>query len=161
MRRVAFFRHGHSPNAVAAGVDSDFDRPLSEHGRQAVRDSAQKLKNCGVKFGLIIASPLVRAAQTAELLSEVLDIPSATLQALDGASGPARVWRELLPEISVREAVLVVGHQPGMGMLAGALLRRPPFGMEPADFVLLKLDKDFDPASGLPGAAELELSSCE
>ena len=41
--RWYLLRHGHSPSAAAAGVATDFDRPLSDGGRDAVRKVARLL----------------------------------------------------------------------------------------------------------------------
>ena len=159
MKRLALMRHGHAPGALAAGVDSDSLRPLSAQGAEESRESALKLKACGVRFGLILSSPLLRAAQTAAVLSETLGVPVATLQELDGNCGPALVWRALLPVLKEQDAVIAVGHQPIMGLLAGALLKKTPLPFAPAEFALLALGERFNPDDGAVAQSTLELSS--
>lgn len=159
MKRLALVRHGHSPAAVAAGVDSDTLRPLSQQGLEGARESALKLKASGVRFGLILSSPLLRAAQTAEVLSRELGVPVATLEELDGGCGPALAWKALCPVFKEHDAVIAVGHQPVMGLLAGALLRKPPLPFSPADFALLALGERFNPEVGAIADTTLELSS--
>ena len=159
MKRLVLMRHGHAPGALAAGVDSDALRPLSAQGVEQARDSALKLKACGVSFGLILASPLLRAAQTAAAVSEVLGVSVATLQELDGNCGPALVWKALLPVLKEQEAVIAVGHQPIMGLLAGALLKKTPLPFATADFALLALSERFNPDDGAVVESTLELFS--
>lgn len=159
MKRLVLMRHGHAPGALAAGVDCDALRPLSAQGVDEVRQSALKLKACGVGFGLILASPLLRAAQTAAAVSEVLRVRVSTLQELDGNCGPALVWKALLPVLKEQEAVIVVGHQPIMGLLAGALLKKTPLPFATADFALLALGERFNPDDGAVAESTLELSS--
>jgi len=151
-------RHGSSPSALAAGVDSDFLRPLSDQGRAEAKEAAQLLSQNGVSFDLILSSPLLRAAQTAEVLGELLHVPVASLPALDGSFGPSELWNVLLPSFSRYDCLIAVGHQPVMGFLAGALLRRAPVAFSPGNCMLLAFDGDVQ-GGGQLTEAKLELAS--
>jgi phosphohistidine phosphatase len=63
--KLYFVRHG------LAGQSGDYlndgERPLTEEGRAKTAKIAQRLGQLGVKFDLILTSPLVRAVQTAEI----------------------------------------------------------------------------------------------
>ncbi len=80
MTRVLLLRHGESlsnadPKAIALPTESG-DR-LSEVGREQARAAADALKGAGVTR--LLSSPMRRAAETAEPLSEVLQLPVTVL----------------------------------------------------------------------------------
>lgn len=59
-------RHG---NAEKAGLNkSDFERELTEEGRQKLERAVKYWKNLIPEFDFIITSPLIRAKQTAEII---------------------------------------------------------------------------------------------
>src|SRR3954466_2368199 len=51
----------------------DTKRPLSATGIARMRRAARGLKRLGVKFDVVLASPLVRARQTAEIVAAELE----------------------------------------------------------------------------------------
>lgn len=74
----------------------------------------------------IATSPFARCARTAELLADAL--PDATVERL-AALAPDGSWRELLRWLGRRggsETVVLVGHEPDLGKLAGSLLFGAP-----------------------------------
>jgi phosphohistidine phosphatase len=106
----------------------DARRPLTTAGKGAVRSVSKGLAAVGVERPTIRTSPAVRSADTARIAAEVL-----------GAIGPLERWDELAfgaaPEGVVRRlvqegprtgTVLLVGHEPGLGQLAGLLLFGEP-----------------------------------
>lgn len=68
-----FVRHGESLGNVQSRWQGQSDYPLTERGRAQARALADRWQAEGVKFDLILASPLVRARETAEILSSALD----------------------------------------------------------------------------------------
>jgi phosphohistidine phosphatase len=113
---VLLVRHG---EAVAShGIDED--RILSLRGRDEVRAIARALSLRSMMPSLVLASPLVRAVQTAELLVSGL-----------GYEGVVSVDRALEPHGDVMRAqqllagapglCIVVTHEPFVRVLAGAL----------------------------------------
>lgn len=55
------------------GLD-DFDRPLNERGKKDAPVMAKRLKDKKVKVDAVIASPAKRAAKTAKIFAEEMDI---------------------------------------------------------------------------------------
>jgi phosphohistidine phosphatase len=96
-----------------------------------MRRNVKGLRALDVQIDVVVTSPLVRAAQTADILARGLEkrpklVTSETL-APDGT--PARV-AEALAAYGKTRAVAVVGHEPGLGELAAWLIgaRQPlPF----------------------------------
>jgi phosphohistidine phosphatase len=106
------------------GSREDSARRLTERGERQARAAGVAIARLGLEFDAILFSPKVRAAQTAELASDAWEEsqrerisahpPLAggfdVAQALDVMSGlGSDAW------------VLLVGHEPDLSMLAGAL----------------------------------------
>jgi broad specificity phosphatase PhoE len=71
--KLYFVRHGESEaNVLRVISNRGWVHPLTEKGRQQARDLAEKLRDAGVVK--IYTSPLQRAVQTAEILSQILGI---------------------------------------------------------------------------------------
>src|ERR1700678_2627326 len=63
-------RHGSAEDEPPPGGD-DGARRLTARGREKVREAAAGMRALGLKFDAILASPLPRAAETAELVAAV------------------------------------------------------------------------------------------
>ena len=113
MKTLGLFRHAKSGWADPRA--RDFDRPLSERGERGAALMGTHIRDFGVKFDRVLASPAVRVAETIENASKAFGrsfpvewdrriylASSATLlELLQGVEGdPA--------------AVLMVGHNPGL-----------------------------------------------
>ncbi|WGL63070.1 phosphohistidine phosphatase SixA [Pseudomonas sp. CW003PS] len=141
--RLWLLRHGQAEPQAA----SDAARELTAHGRQEVQQAAAQL--LGRPLTAIMASPYVRAQQTAELVRLELGFSGSvqTLSWLTPDSDP----RDALKYLDEREhaEVLLVSHQPLIGALGGLLVhghRQEPLPMRTAS--LAELEGDI-PAAGL------------
>ncbi len=67
-----FLRHGESIGNAESRWQGQSDYPLTERGRAQARALAERWKSEAVKFDLVIASPLVRAKETAEIIASAL-----------------------------------------------------------------------------------------
>jgi phosphohistidine phosphatase len=117
--RWYILRHGHSPSAAEAGVARDYDRPLSEAGREDVRRVATLLAERGARPALVLHSPLKRAAQTAAEAAAILR-PAQGLEAfppLANELGPEELTEALRRRGRDVPELLIVGHQPQVGEL--------------------------------------------
>lgn len=73
--KLVFVRHGESEKNVLKIKSSTKDKwPLTEKGKIHAKNTAQKLSSMG-DFDVIISSPVLRARQTAEIISEQLQLP--------------------------------------------------------------------------------------
>ena len=141
--RLWLLRHGQAEPQAA----SDAARELTAHGRQEVQQAAAQL--LGRPLTAIMASPYVRAQQTAELVRLELGFSGSvqTVSWLTPDSDP----RDALKYLDERERaeVLLVSHQPLIGALGGMLVhghRQEPLPMRTAS--LAELEGDI-PAAGL------------
>lgn len=136
-------RHGEAePRA-----NSDAERRLTAHGREQVLRSAARL--LGEPLQAIIASPYVRAQQTAALVHGALGLvePVRTVPWLTPDNDPQQVIAEL--DRLGLEHVLLVSHQPLVGALVGLLEQghcQTPAAMSTA--TLAELEGDW-PLAGL------------
>jgi phosphohistidine phosphatase len=90
---------------------SDHDRALTPEGRARFAQTVTALAGMGVSFERLLASPLVRARETAELMVPALAPSFATTDLL--AREPGHDLVRLLRD----ETTALVGHQPWMSEL--------------------------------------------
>lgn len=123
--RLYLVRHGIAVEGLRGGITKDSERPLTDEGRDEMKQVAKALKKIGVKPDLILSSPLVRARQTAEYISEALDQEIKITDALAPAVNFTQLFRVIGRHETAKE-VFLVGHEPDMGMLVGNLLYAGP-----------------------------------
>jgi phosphohistidine phosphatase len=114
--KIWILRHGEAE----ARASSDAARELTARGCDQVIESARQL--LGRPLQRIIASPYVRAQQTATQVQHVLSRREAvvTVPWLTPDSDPRRVLSEL--DALNLDHVLLVSHQPLVGALIGLLV---------------------------------------
>jgi phosphohistidine phosphatase len=122
MNRLFLLRHAKAEAEAPGGGDRD--RPLADQGERAMGDIGAWAAKAGLAPDLILCSPAVRTRQTlALLLTHLSGRPQLKFEdALYLADAPALLER--LRRVPARSAsVLVVGHNPGLHVLAVGLLR--------------------------------------
>ncbi|MFH1723260.1 MAG: phosphohistidine phosphatase SixA [Elusimicrobiota bacterium] len=139
--KLFILRHGRSPSAIDAGVSRDFDRPLSKQGREDVRKTAAHLGRLSGRPTLILASPFIRAQQTAQEVREVLK-PAPELRTYEPLSNKMigmDLYRHIVEDDAGQEETLVVGHQPQLGELA-TYLTGAFFDLKPGGIIAVQTD---------------------
>jgi phosphohistidine phosphatase len=146
--KVWILRHGEAQ----AHARTDAERNLTEHGRAEVLRSAAHL--IGQPLGAIIASPYVRAQQTAQLVRDVLGF-QADIVTVPWLT-PDEDVRQVLEKLDTDDDVLLVSHQPLVGNLISFLQhghQRQPQPMYTAS--LAQLEGDF-PLAGLMSLVDVK-----
>ena len=94
----------------------DRERPLTPEGSLRARRAAAGLKRIADRPALLLTSPLVRARQSASILSECAGWPEPLECA---ALAPEASAEAVLKALQARphERIAVVGHQPCLGRL--------------------------------------------
>ncbi len=116
------FRHGIAVERED-WTGKDADRPLTDRGKQKVRQVVAGLRALELQPTHVFASPFIRAVETAKILQAVWPLPS-TVQLTDALLPDASpetlldLFRALPPE----SCVICVGHEPHLGQTAGLLL---------------------------------------
>jgi phosphohistidine phosphatase len=114
-------RHAIAFDRNARRWPDDDDRPLSAEGMLRERKNAAGLKRIVERPDRVLTSPLVRARQTAAILTEVARWPKAQeCDALKPDEPPDSLFNALRG--SSDRIVAVVGHQPGLGHFIAACL---------------------------------------
>ena len=123
MRQLFLFRHGKS--AWDDHELRDYDRPLAPRGLKATPRMARFMLAQGLVPSLVICSGAERTRQTASLLlSEWGDAaPPIRYDDVIFDAMPAALFKLVtgVPEATV-DPLMIVGHSPGLEMLATALL---------------------------------------
>jgi phosphohistidine phosphatase len=120
-RTIYLVRHAIAEERGPKWPDDD-QRPLTRQGIARMRLAVRGLRRLGVQVDHVLTSPLVRAAQTAEILSRDLkSAPKVTIfPPMAPGNPPAAVAAALAPFASAR-ALALVGHEPDLGGLAAWL----------------------------------------
>lgn len=97
---------------------TDLARQLTNRGRKQAQTAAKWLRNRLPKDALILSSPSARTVQTVEALTDQYRIvkeiaPGAGAEDVLAAAG----WPD-----GIAETVVVVGHQPTLGLVASHLI---------------------------------------
>lgn len=120
---VFVLRHGEAGTRVTM-PSKDFERPLTEAGRDDIESIASSLRDLHVEFDRVATSPLQRAKETAEIVASTYKTNSPKLE----------IWEELRPEGNRQDTiqhlsrlrqdadVLLVGHEPYLSSLVGELI---------------------------------------
>ena len=99
-------------------------RYLTVAGRETFRKIARQAEKEGMVPDCILTSPLIRGVQTAELLSEAFTYGGALEVAEELSPGFDQVaFRKLIDRFGHFREVVLVGHEPDLGILAGHLLQ--------------------------------------
>lgn len=145
--RIYLVRHGDADAEIPEGL-GDEARALTAKARQNAFSHFSGLADRMQQVDLILTSPLVRAVQTAQLLSLA-----------NKYEGPLRAHRSLLPDMPVGaldtvltdhagENLVLVGHQPSMGAMAAHLLGIQTFPKQVNPGTVIGIERpDGDPSS--------------
>jgi phosphohistidine phosphatase len=125
--RVVLFRHGPAGKRDPKRWPDDGKRPLSPRGKERTLAAAAGVARLSGVARAIWTSPLVRADQTAELLGRRIE--AAAIERVE-ALKPNGSWRELIERLQQSQdaggTVVLVGHEPDLGKLAGSLVFGAP-----------------------------------
>jgi phosphohistidine phosphatase len=83
---IFILRHGEAGERTSS-LAGDRKRPLTSSGKDDISEIAKALKIIGLKFDLVITSPLKRAYDTATIVSKEFKM-----------NNKLQIWKELSPE---------------------------------------------------------------
>jgi phosphohistidine phosphatase len=133
-------RHGEAESA--GPMQTDADRRLTAVGERAAARTGRKLAELGLPRPRIVASPKVRAFETARILARELSVdPPSAIPALRGDDDPDQILAALAKQKST--CLIAVGHMPDLGKLAVRLMDPSVSGavaIPTAGYVWLELD---------------------
>jgi phosphohistidine phosphatase SixA len=142
---IWLLRHGE-----AADGSPDAERPLTDEGREQSRAAGAALRLLGVEVEACLASPKVRAADTARLACAELGVEPRLEPKLAGGPFDAEALAA-----GLGDDVLLVGHDPDFSMavhsLTGAQVRMSKGGLagiEKGELMVLLRSRDLKRIAG-------------
>jgi phosphohistidine phosphatase len=120
MRRLILFRHAKA-EPRAAGME-DFDRPLSERGRQDAALMGRVLAGAGLVPDVALVSPARRTSETWVFARDAFPPIRAQLNRALYDASPATIRAEVEAVADRADTLVVVGHNPGLHQTAVDLL---------------------------------------
>lgn len=144
--RVLLFRHGIAHDRADPNCPDEADRALTEEGKKKTKKAARGLAVIGCKPTRVLASPYLRARESAELALDVFGLKAdrlVTTDALLPDNPPYALFHVLFAFAGTDEEVLCVGHAPHLDrVLALAITgdRVPVTSLKKAGAALLELD---------------------
>ena len=119
------------------------DRPLTEKGIKKMMKGARGILQTVSKFDLILSSPLKRALHTATITAEALGSIKKirTSKNLLPGANCEKLFAELSKEKNLKR-VLLVGHEPDLGILASTLIGSKTTTVEFKKGALCRIDID-------------------
>ena len=126
--KIYLVRHGIAYEPGEPGYEDDTQRPLTEKGRDKMNKVAHVLKRLNVNPDAILSSPYLRARQTAEILAKELKYKKDKIEfseRLLPTSQPGPTIVEII-EKHIVEELIIVGHEPCLGLLISALAAGNP-----------------------------------
>lgn len=126
-RNLLLWRHADAL-PLSAEIKTDLNRPLSKKGHLQAQKMAGWLNKHLPNDTLFISSAALRAKQTLQALSDQFVVlntlnPGATLETI------VKTLNNLPTNQQDKLDILIVGHQPWLGELAGFLLKLDPSEM--------------------------------
>jgi phosphohistidine phosphatase len=151
---LLLIRHAHAGERDPDRWPDDRDRPLTDKGRKVQRKVSRALGKLDLVPTMVLASPWVRAAETADILVRELGLASPAIPCEPLAASPdfSRLADDI-GEPGSGAVVALVGHSPWMEELASLLLADSPAGLR-IDFPKSGV-MGIDLAQPEPGAGEL------
>lgn len=115
---VYFLRHAEAePDA-----GTDFDRKLTTKGLEQAEKMAKFILRNGLQPELIISSPVVRARQTAKIISQKLGDADLVVEDWLACGMSPESCLEELRAYEQKASVMVVGHEPDFGYAIAHLI---------------------------------------
>jgi len=142
-------RHADARPLGDGNITEDAERPLSDAGEAQARLLGTGLQRRGVRFNVLVSSPLLRARQTAEGILRQWSLPSPALQsAAEVAPGvkPKKLSR-FLRDLGA-ESIAVVGHMPSLACYAAWLLGSKKIDLDIAKAGVAKISCPEGPRKG-------------
>lgn len=117
-------RHGLAEERDEIRYPDDSLRPLTAAGRRKLRRIAAGMRALDLEFDAVWSSPYLRARQTAEIVADAFRVRKRLelVPELAPAGGVRRLLRRLAGKSAAAENILLVGHEPYLGELAGFLI---------------------------------------
>ncbi len=124
--RVILFRHGPAAERDTKRAPDDRLRDLTPHGEQRTRRAVRGLLRLEDDVRRVFTSPFARCTSTAAIVAHAAGVDGIEELETLAPGGSWRATIHRLNEESPELTVVLVGHEPELGKLAGVLLFGAP-----------------------------------
>ncbi len=138
---IYLLRHGVAEDRPPGHAD-DRERALTPEGAQRMQQEAQGMRRLAIELDRLLTSPYARARQTAEIVGRAL----AVAVEIEPALAPGMRLEDLQRAIERAGAqrVMVVGHEPDLSSVGGALIGGGQLQFKKGALALIDLPSDSD-----------------
>lgn len=127
MKNLTLLRHAKSSwGDPALG---DFDRPLDGRGQRAARAIGRAMRGHGLRFDRVLASPAARIRETLENVAKSYGTIETHFDDRIYLASPETLIKLVRGTPDSVQNLLIVGHNPGLPMLAQRLTRDDANGL--------------------------------
>jgi phosphohistidine phosphatase len=125
---IYLLRHGLAMDREDPKCPPDPDRPLIARGVAKTKKVGRFLRKLGIEFDVVLSSPWLRAFQTAKILCREIrhEKRFQISEFLIPGQDPEELVQMLHQAGREKRNVLLVGHEPGLSILASLLLTGHP-----------------------------------
>jgi phosphohistidine phosphatase len=138
--RLLLLRHG---IAEERSLDRpDEKRHLTREGIERMREEAKAFVRIGLKPDLVLTSPLRRCVETAEIVADTLGVADRLYEEARIAPGfRLGDLQKIVEQNPDAQQLMVVGHQPDLGIIAGQLIASPALDVKKGGLVRIDADR--------------------
>ena len=121
-------RHGEAGKRIAPG-HNDARRPLTVAGEEEITEISEALERIGIRFDIILTSPLKRAYQTADIVAKEFKAQKKMqkLQELSPEGNRSALYQKL-SSFKEGTSILVVGHNPYLSEMVSEMITDEKYG---------------------------------
>lgn len=139
MKRLTLIRHAKSDWTDV--TLSDFDRPLNGRGKKAAPKMGKRMAKRGDIPDLLLSSPAKRAAKTARLIAQELEISKDEIvYQSEIFAAKMKTLITLICELPEHKHIALIGHNPGLSELAEWLCPDAPGWLPTCAILTIDLD---------------------
>ncbi len=125
----------------------DAARPISDKGRKQAKRLGDHLRSIGFETEAVITSPRLRAAQTAEIVADRIDM---TVIEDERVAGPLdlETVEEILHDAGDPDRAVLVGHDPDFSELLSVLCAAAGVTMRKGALARIEIDRPLHAGGG-------------
>ncbi len=140
MKYITVLRHATA--AESTNLSSDFNRNLTELGKNDVKIVSEQIAQCLPKIDIIISSSATRAKDTAEILAQTLNFPANKIRIEDNLydSTSSCYFDVLLSLPTTCHHAIFVGHNAEISDFAGLLINKTFDDLKKGEFAHIAVD---------------------
>lgn len=119
-------RHGEAGKSAPLS-SKDFQRTLTESGKERIESIGDSLKDWKIDFDRILTSPLPRAEETASIVAKALKIEDRLEECNElKPEGDRLELYKRLAKMKRQSSIMIVGHEPYLSIMIGDVIAGNP-----------------------------------